>query len=174
MTDNTDRGQSRGRYTDTQVLYMVLLALEEGLDGVRRQDLDDLLVKMIAEHWGTAGEDASPDEAEAAFAQLEPHIPEHMLTPEPQGEVPEPSTEPTEVDADPDTAFELGRVAGYDDAMREVHGEPSDARALIRDLRKLLNAHSLHGDIPADEIDALLDRHDDLAASSVTKGENRD
>lgn len=83
---STARGKSGGKYTDTQVLYMVLLALEEGLEGVRWQDLDDLLVKMIAEHWGTADEDTSPDEAEAAFAQLEPHIPDHMRTSEPQGE----------------------------------------------------------------------------------------
>lgn len=34
--------------------------------------------------------------------------------------------EPPEVDADPDEAFELGRVAGYDEAMREVadQGKP--------------------------------------------------
>lgn len=49
--------------------------------------------------------------------------PEHV-TPEPQRE---PSALP-EVDADPDTAFELGRVSGYDEAMREVaQREPSDA-----------------------------------------------
>lgn len=68
------------KYTDAEMLFMVCLALEEGIDGVRRIDLDDLLVKMIAEHWGVADEDTLPDEAEAAFAQLEPHIPEHMRT----------------------------------------------------------------------------------------------
>lgn len=82
---NVASGRSRGKYTDTQVLYMVLLALEEGLEGVGWQDLDDLLIKMIAEHWGTADEGISPDEAEAAFAQLEPHIPDHMRTAGPQG-----------------------------------------------------------------------------------------
>lgn len=39
-----------------------------------------------------------------------------------------------EVESDADTAFELGRVAGYDEAMREMRrvrgGEPSDAQVL--------------------------------------------
>lgn len=43
--------------------------------------------------------------------------------------VPEPQAEPTERDATPDEAFELGRVAGYDEAMRETaQAEPTDAR----------------------------------------------
>lgn len=59
-------------------------------------------------------------------------------------------------------------------ASSEPLGEPSDAQALIRGLRKLLNAHSLHGDVPADEIDALLDSYDERAASVATKqGGNR-
>lgn len=56
----------------------------------------------------------------------------------------------------------------------KVQGGPSDATALIRDLRKLLNAHSLHGEVPADDIDALLDRHEERAAlraaNSVPEG----
>lgn len=77
---------ARVKYTDAQVLYMLCLALEEGLEGVKNIDLPDVLLRMIAEHWGTADEDTSPDEAEAAFAQLEPYIPDHLRTPEPQGE----------------------------------------------------------------------------------------
>lgn len=73
----------KNKYTDEQVLYMILLALEEGLEGVARQDLGDLLIKMIAEHWGTADEEASTDAAEDAFAQLEPYIPHHMRAAEP-------------------------------------------------------------------------------------------
>lgn len=33
-------------------------------------------------------------------------------------------------------------------------------KSLIRDLRALLNRHSLHGDVPADALDALLDQHE--------------
>lgn len=77
---------ARGKYTDAQVLYMLCLALEEGLEGVRDIDLPDVLLKMISEHWGTTDEDTSPDEAEAAFAQLEPYIPDHLRTQEPQAE----------------------------------------------------------------------------------------
>lgn len=47
--------------------------------------------------------------------------------PMPQGWV---WAEPQEVDADPDTAFELGRVAGYDEAMREVQAEPTEAQLI--------------------------------------------
>lgn len=72
---------ARSKYTDAQMLYMLCLALEEGIEGVKRVDLDDLLLKMISEHWGTPDEDTSPDEAEAAFAQLEPHIPDHLRRP---------------------------------------------------------------------------------------------
>lgn len=64
-------------YTDTQVLSMILLALDEGVEGVRWIDVPDLLKKMIVEHWDLADEDSSSDEAEAAFAQLEPYIPDH-------------------------------------------------------------------------------------------------
>jgi hypothetical protein len=66
-------------YTDAQMLYMVCLALEEGLDGITHaEDLNVLLVKMIGEHWRTADEDSSSEEAHAAFAQLEPYIPDHL------------------------------------------------------------------------------------------------
>jgi len=77
---------ARGKYTDAQMLYMICLALEEGIDGVKRIDLDDVLLKMISEHWGTADEDTSPEEAEAAFAQLAPYIPEHLSRTEPNGD----------------------------------------------------------------------------------------
>lgn len=50
--------------------------------------------------------------------------------------------EPSESDADSDTAFELGRVAGYDEAMREVTGrEPSDRREV--QLNALLEVFSV-------------------------------
>lgn len=80
------RGRSRGKHTDAQMLYMICLALEEGIEGGANIDLPDLIVKMISEHWGTADGDTSPEEAEAALAQLAPHIPDHMRTLEPQGD----------------------------------------------------------------------------------------
>lgn len=52
-----------------------------------------------------------------------------------------------EVDADPDTAFELGRIAGYDEAMREAsQGEPSDAEHQVAwaEYRKDLQPNVAH------------------------------
>lgn len=39
----------------------------------------------------------------------------------------------------------------------------NEERALVKKLRALLSRHSLHGDIPADELDELLDAHLDAA-----------
>lgn len=66
------------RYTDAQMLYMICLALDEGLSGIRTIDLPDFVVGMISEHWGTANEDVNPEEVAAVFAELEQYIPEHL------------------------------------------------------------------------------------------------
>lgn len=135
-TEVQARGRSRGKHTDAQMLYMICLALEEGLEGVADIDLPDLIVKMISEHWGTADEDTSPEEAEAALAQLAPYIPDHMRAPEPQGE---PSDLARRlIDLRGDMRHNADEVALLDAAITALspQGEPSDAqryRAAIED-----------------------------------------
>ena len=72
--------------------------------------------------------------------------------------------EPPEADADPDTAFELGRVSGYDEAMREVQGDPTDAQVEAA-LQALGHARS---GVTAPVMRAVL-----RAAAATQEGENR-
>lgn len=66
-------------YTDAQMLYMICLALDEGLDGIKHaEDLNVLLVQMIGEHWGMSDADDPLERIEQAFEELDPYIPEHL------------------------------------------------------------------------------------------------
>jgi len=67
-------------YTDAQMLYMLCLALDEGIEGIEHtEDLNVLLVKMIGEHWGMSDEETPIDQVDAAFEQLAPYIPAHLV-----------------------------------------------------------------------------------------------
>lgn len=105
-------------------------------------------------HRTVQGEPSSSDEYAAALGDLEAFLGDtaegSRLLPAlriVQGVV---QGEPSESVADSDTAFELGRVAGYDEAMREVQGEPSDAtaeeREAVRRIQSWLDSNPHLGD----------------------------
>lgn len=69
--------------------------------------------------------------ADAFCGQSKNHIGYHDDFPLPVPEAPATNDPLPERDATPDEAFELGRIAGYDEAMREVHAEvPADEGTL--------------------------------------------
>lgn len=89
---------------------------------ISRDAMRDVLQRVLDETRDSCTAQGDPSNATQTPVQLHP---------DPANATEVAREEPTEVDATPDEAWELGRIAGYDEAMREVctpQGEPTAAQ----------------------------------------------